>query len=115
MEKMAKKLKAEYTEPANSAAHHIVPAGFSSGARDASPARKVLKTFNIDINSWENGILLPKSTQYARPPMLTHSTLHTKEYIRYVNTELGKATSRSDAIRTIANIRSQLITGKIKW
>ena len=112
---MAKKLGVTYTEPANSAAHHIVPAGFSSGARDATRARDVLKRFDIDINSWENGVLLPKSTKHANPPMLTHSTLHTKEYIQYVNDTLEVAESKEDAVRIIADIRKQLITGNVKW
>ena len=46
--------------------------------------------------------------------MLTHSTLHTKEYIQYVNDTLEVAESKEDAVRIIADIRKQLITGNVK-
>ena len=67
--------------PSNTAAHHIV-AGTDSRA-DLS--RQVFQRENIDINEADNGVFLPKNTNYANPPASTHSTLHTDRYYQELN------------------------------
>jgi RHS repeat-associated protein len=94
--------------PAGVAAHHIV----AGSADEASEARAVLQSFDIDINSAENGIFLPANK--SSPNSLynaVHSTVHTDQYFVEVNRLLAGATSREDAISALAYIKAQLAKG----
>ena len=88
------------------AAHHIV-AGTSP---KAAQARTVLARFKININSAENGSLLPNKPRSTAPGMY-HPTLHTNKYYQEVNRLLSQATSRDHALQILSHIKARLIAG----
>ena len=90
--------------PDGYAAHHIV-AGDAPGAEKA---QKILEDFGIDINDASNGVYLPTNDFSGGA---NHRTLHTNEYYDKVNTELGFAQSREEAIEILNDIAQRLANG----
>lgn len=94
--------------PAGSAAHHIVA---GSSAR-AAEARAVLQRYGIDINDAGNGVFLPGRMTSPNPTgAAVHSRIHTNAYYAEVNSLLGQATTRGEALDALAYVRSQLLSG----
>jgi hypothetical protein len=81
--------------PAGSAAHHLV----AGSAERAAPARAILRRFDIGINDAANGAFLPVNP---------HRTLHTNDYYDSVNSALGQATTRAEALEALTAIRESL-------
>ncbi len=94
------------TRPAETAAHHIV-------AHDdprAAPARAILARDNVNINSADNGVFLPRNTSSPNPSgAAVHSTLHTDDYYDAVNNQLV-TTPPGGSATTLQGIRSGLQT-----
>lgn len=93
------------------AAHHIVPAT----AKRAKKAQDILKKFDIDINSADNGVYLP--TEKGLPGAgnaSVHKGRHLNKYIDEVTDRLEKATSRDDCIEILNTIREDLLNGTLK-
>lgn len=90
------------------AAHHIVE------GKDASAiaSRKLLKKFKIDINSPENGILLPTDMNSIYKGAV-HKTSHSKAYSQYVHSKLSKAKNRKECIQILTDIKHELFNGKL--
>jgi hypothetical protein len=100
--------EAGWQRPPSTAAHHIV-AGDAHGAR---PAHDVLTQFRIDINAAENGVFLPRDKDAPNPSgAAVHASLHTGPYYRAVNSALGQATNREEAIAILDRIRKRLLSG----
>lgn len=94
--------------PAGSAAHHIV----AGSAARAAEARAVLQRYGIDINDAGNGVFLPARMTSPNPTgAAVHSTIHTNAYYAEVNSLLGQATTRGEALDALAYVRSQLLSG----
>ena len=75
-------------------------------------ARGVRQRFGIDINDAGNGEFLPGRMKSAHPTgAAVHSRIHTNAYYGEVNRLLGQATTRSEALYSLAYIRSQLLSG----
>jgi len=94
-------------------AHHIV----AENDPDAAPAQQVLKDFDIDVNSAENGVFLPGT---ASVDNVTGSVIHrgatrTDEYIDYVNEQMGGATTREEALEVLQALKDDLIAGRMPW
>jgi RHS repeat-associated protein len=96
------------TGGAGKAAHHIV----AGSAEAAAPARQVLTRFGIGINDAANGVFLPGNlaTENAAGAAV-HSTIHTSAYYDTVNTMLGAATTRAEALDALGSIRQSLLGG----
>ncbi|MCK7592298.1 Ig-like domain-containing protein [Pseudomarimonas salicorniae] len=98
-----------FPRPAGAQAHHLVGAVTSYGRRTRD---MLANKFSIDVNSPLNGVWLPD----CKGPvgvMTIHCGKHTEAYELLVFNELSKATTRDDAIRVLADIRRQLITGEL--
>jgi A nuclease family of the HNH/ENDO VII superfamily with conserved AHH len=80
------------------ATHHIV----AKLARDADPARVILRRFGIDIHDAANGVFLRK---------VEHDRLHTKEYYQAVNKALAGAKSKAEAQQILQSIAQRLQSG----
>lgn len=83
-------------------AHHIV------AARDprAEPARAVLATVDMGVNSAFNGIFLDPSQ---------HARIHTNVYYNAVNTALSGATGYADVATRLSGIRVLIEAGKFPF
>ncbi|OWW23230.1 hypothetical protein B4Q04_21705 [Zobellia sp. OII3] len=83
--KLAKNLEAAGdVRPNNTAAHHIVGSG-----KKAKPANDILKKHNIDIDSSQNGVFLPRKGSDA--PGHLHLGRHTDAYLEAVNKDIIRA------------------------
>ena len=91
------------------AAHHIV----AKKMLKASEAQKILDNYKIGINSPYNGIFLP--TKKGVSNRAYHCSLHTHQYVEYVNNELSKAESKKDAYRILSEIAKLLMEGNLVW
>ena len=89
-------IKAGLPRLANSAAHHIVP----FGAKRAATAQRILRNFDVDINSIENGVWLPNNVNSVVQGVL-HKGRHTDEYIDAVTDMLNAATKREEVIAVL--------------
>ncbi|MCA9041112.1 MAG: AHH domain-containing protein [Planctomycetaceae bacterium] len=104
--------KAGYTREKNYAAHHIT----AHGDERAAKSRAILKKFNIDLDSAENGVFLPgNKTVAAGTGLPAHSTIHTRDYYRAVEEKLLKATSREEAVDYLEEIRNQLLNNTFTY
>ena len=91
------------------AAHHIVP----HEDMRAAPARNRLKSFNIDINSPENGIWLPANKAANETSKAAyHRTLHTNKYYTNVNRRLMQAHNKEESLEVLDDISKQLAKNK---
>ena len=92
-----------YTVTVGNSGHHIV----AQGAKAAEPARRILKSLQIDIDAAENGVALP--TKF-------HNSLHTEAYYRMVNTAAKKWKTKEQAIKGLEDIARYLMkkSGKLK-
>lgn len=88
------------TRPPGTAAHHLVAGGRNLPAAHAS--RAILQKFGIGINDAANGVFLP---------LKAHSHIHTKAYYIAVERELGKATTRQEALQILDYIRQGVLSG----
>ena len=93
---------------AETAAHHIVAAT----EKAAAPARRILTKFGIDINAAENGIFLPNSYKSTAEGTI-HIGSHGREYYDYVNRVLRPAKTQEQVFQTLADLRSDLLNGKL--
>lgn len=98
--------KLDQNLPGAGVVHHIVFSTWTAGERGklSVQSRAILDKFCIDINAKENGVRLT-------PEMHNRTGLHTTEGARRVNEELKAATTREDALASLATL-SQLILGK---
>ena len=97
--------------PLLTAAHHIV-AGYAPAAAEA---RAILENFGIGINESDNGVYLPANRLVAAitgSDAAVHSTLHTNEYYRTVNSLLSGATNQNEARAVLTEIRNSLLSGE---
>lgn len=87
--------------------------GLAAGSSaKATEARAVLQRFGIDINDAGNGVFLPGRMTAPNPAGAeVHSRIHTNAYCSEVNSLLGRAASRADALDALAYIRSRLLSG----
>jgi hypothetical protein len=100
--------KAGHTRPKGAAVHHIVAAN----AKNAKPARKLLRKFGIGLDDAVNGVFLPATRKSPNSTgAAVHSTLHTKEYYKIVNQMLEKAKSKADAEGILRRIHHSLLAG----
>ena len=81
--------------PDDYAAHHLAP----STSPEAKIAREILKKFDIDINSAENGIYIPKSL---------NSHLNSHRYMDAVNDALSEANTKEEALEILKKIRETI-------
>jgi hypothetical protein len=95
--------------PPGTAAHHIV----AGKAAPAEAARAILRKFGIRLNDAENGVYLPCNTKTpCGESGAIHSTLHTREYYRAVESALARATTRGEALSALRDIAEALETGR---
>lgn len=101
-------------------AHHIVPEkeGRPWAKKFVEPSRKILVACNIDINSAENGVFLPRSESTKSECTGTfHRSMHDENYYTKVFTELDKAMNNgggcSEVKNTLRLIKEDLINGAI--
>jgi hypothetical protein len=100
--------KVGYSRPKGSAVHHIV----ARNARDAEPARKVLRRLGIGMDDAANGVFLPATRRSPNPTGATvHSTMHTKDYYKAVNDLLDTAKDKAHAEVLLEQIRESLLAG----
>jgi Mg-chelatase subunit ChlD len=93
------------------AAHHMVPATAKLGKR----AREILKKFDIDFNSADNGVFLPtKKGLPGAGSASVHKSRHLNKYINEVTSRLEQAKTREDALKILNTIRNDLLSGKLK-
>jgi hypothetical protein len=78
-------------------AHHIV----ASGAAVAAPARAILASVGMDINSTFNGMFLD---------VAYHQSIHTGQYYQNVNLFLSGATTYSDVATRLTLMRAMIDT-----
>lgn len=72
----------------------------------------VLQRFGIGINDAGNGVFLPgRMTSPNATGAAVHSQIHTSAYYEEVNSLLGQATTRAEALDALTYIRSQLQSG----
>jgi hypothetical protein len=96
------------TRPAESAAHHIV----AGGAARADASRKILQSFDIDIDDAANGVFLPRNLLSANPNgAAVHSKIHTHDYYDTVEGLLRGATNRDEALGVLDFVRTSLLAG----
>ena len=95
-------------------AHHIVPVNDDTKAGFAEECRKILKKFDIDINSADNGVFLPVEDLKGSNKPINHRKIHTDEYYKNVYNELEGCESAEDVIEVLHNIREEILTGKFK-
>lgn len=93
------------------AAHHIVA---NKDLRSAD-SRRLLKEFDIDINSAENGVWLPHNDRQPESGLTYHGDTFGKEYFYYVNEKLKNVNSRQEALDALADIKQVLKTGGAPW
>lgn len=96
--------------------HHIVPLQ----SKEASGARRVLQKFKIDLDAIENGVALPRSSNYlllirrANPDARAfHAATYGKNYALAINALLRDATSREDVLARLAGIKNGLLHGYV--
>jgi len=93
------------------AAHHIVPGALDYGTGYGDRAREILRQFNIDINSADNGVFLPCKESSPAPGSL-HPKIHTKVYLENLMHDLEAAAatgSRQEVLATLQNIANKLL------
>ena len=81
--------KAGVNRPANSAAHHMV----GDTAKEAAPARAILKKYGIDVDSELNGVFLPNRNNTDDLAGILHNGKHPNSYFQKVNQLLQSADS----------------------
>ncbi len=100
--------KAGIIRPANTAAHHIVPAGLKK-FKSAEEARTILREFT-SVDNAANGVYLPskfdKSIEAAY-----HGSLHTERYCDEVLKRMRNVKSHNDAVLALNQIRKELLAG----
>ncbi len=96
------------TRPDNTAAHHIV----AGTDKRAATARAILKKEGIDINAADNGVFLPRSSKYAKPPATTHSKVHTNKYYENLTSRLQNS---PDVKNELLLIRDELLKGTFPY
>lgn len=101
-------------------AHHIVPEHDNRpwARKFVEPSRKILAGCNIDINSVENGVFLPRSESTKSDCTGTfHRSMHDELYYTKVFTELDNALNNgggcSEVKNTLRLIKEDLINGAI--
>ncbi|EKS4344306.1 AHH domain-containing protein [Clostridium sporogenes] len=87
------------------AAHHIV----AGTDKRAVELRNILKKYDININSAENGVFLPTVKDVSDSAY--HRSLHTNEYYKNVEKLFENVGSKEDAVEVLQDIREQLIKG----
>jgi RHS repeat-associated protein len=107
-------VRAGFTRPAETAAHHIVAGGVPA----AAPARAVLARFGVHLDEAANGVFLPRFSTSANPTgAMVHSELHSNQYAAQyyarVNQLLGQARTRDKVVETLGYIRDQLLAGRL--
>ncbi|MFC5288550.1 SpvB/TcaC N-terminal domain-containing protein [Actinokineospora guangxiensis] len=101
-------VRAGYSRPAQTAAHHIV----AGGDARASAARAVLQRFGIALDDAANGVFLPSNLSSANAGgAAVHSTVHTDRYYAAVNALIGRAQNRQQVIQSLGHIRQRLLSG----
>ena len=94
--------------PPQSAAHHIV----AVNSPKARVSRELLERFGININDVANGVFLPANRSSFNPAgSAVHSTLHTDSYYKAVDEMLSGASSRSEVLALLDQVRFQLQQG----
>ncbi|MCR2037679.1 DNRLRE domain-containing protein [Adlercreutzia caecimuris] len=102
-------VKAGFKEPKyKHAAHHIVP----GGSKSAQEARDHLKRLGIGINDAANGVFLPTKRGVGKGAH--HPSLHTKKYITEVTRKIGKAQTKKQAEKILADIREELLDDRFE-
>lgn len=91
------------------AAHHVIEGSDIS----AQKSRELLKRFNININSPENGILLPENTESSIYKGAIHKTQHTKEYSEYIYNQIKDVSTRDEMITKLIDLKHDLYSGKL--
>jgi hypothetical protein len=89
---------AGHVRPPGAATHHIA----AGSAKAAAPARAALERFGIGINDAANGVFLPPNV---------HAPLHTNAYYDAVNSALGQATTRQEALEVLDTIGRGIAVG----
>ncbi|MFC7615671.1 AHH domain-containing protein [Actinokineospora soli] len=101
-------VRAGFSRPAQTAAHHIVAGGDSR----AAAARAVLQRFGMSLDDAANGVFLPSNLKSVNPTgAAVHSKIHTDRYYAAVNALLGRAQNRQQVIQSLAHIRQRLLSG----
>lgn len=105
--------KAGITKPANTAAHHIVPATLKKFP-NAVRARKILANFGISVENAANGVFLPSKFDDAVKAAY-HGSVHTTKYCDELYRRLSRASSKEEALIILDRIRKDLLTGKFPY
>lgn len=95
-------------DKSNSRAHHIV-----GDNEYSSESKAILKKYDIDINSPENGIFLPPNETSDLHGTI-HEGKHTKAYNDEITQRLRIATCKEDVIEILDSIKEDLYNGDIK-
>ena len=101
--------------PPGTQAHHIVGSAFESGKE----AQKILRDYNIDLNSPINGVFLTGCSSSMRGTI--HCGSHTKIYADLVLERIESASSigathaerRGSILRELHKLREELLSGEI--
>lgn len=99
------------------ATHHIVAVKDSNTYANLS--RKILASYNININSAANGVFLPTSkSSHGAGDATIHTGRHSSKYLKYVYDTLNSAKSRGSTIdqmiNTLNSLRQKLLDGSLK-
>lgn len=97
-----------------SAAHHIV-AGDDIRAQQA---RDILKHYNIDINSAENGIYLKHIDPNSKQSGAYHRIIHTDQYYTTVNERIMEASmygGRTEVLNELKRLQEDLLFNRKIW
>mgnify|MGYP001798266852 CR=1 FL=1 len=71
-------------------------------------ARSILNREGIDINDAMNDVFLPKNSKFARPPIITHTKIHTNKYYQALNSRLM---STSNVTKELGKIQQEILNG----
>lgn len=103
------------TRPVNTAAHAII-----SGAHErATAARKILAKWKIRIDDPDNGVFLPKNSDYTPHPQMpqavNHAAIHTKEYYVNITAMLTPTKSEEECRLVLKLIGKMLQQGTLEY
>ena len=92
------------------AAHHIV----KSNDPKTQGLREHFENYGININDADNGVFLPSSLKVKTENNLTaisHSKIHTNDYVKKVNDRLINLHSESEIRTELRNIKTEILHG----
>jgi hypothetical protein len=97
--------------PPGHAAHHIVALNDPRAAR----AQKILKDFDIPINSADNGVYLPRLKGEDAGSCAYHPGLNTEKYHKELYKRLSEATGREKCLEVLQKIKKELSENKFPY